>query len=72
MPSSPEPSDTSTCESPGTVTGSPDGSVEASGVIITTTAATIAQITELMGGYVGVCIEVAPTTGYGAVMLDIA
>jgi hypothetical protein len=49
----------------GTVTGSPDGSVEASGVLITTTAATIAQISELMGSYVGTCIEVAPTTGYG-------
>jgi hypothetical protein len=56
----------------GTVTGSPDGSVEASGVIITTTAATIAQITELMGGYVGTCMEVAPTTGYGLADLKIA
>lgn len=49
----------------GTVTGSPDGSVEAAGTIITTTAATIAQITELTGSLVGTCMEVAPTTGYG-------
>jgi hypothetical protein len=56
----------------GTVTGSPDGSVEASGVIITATAATVAQITELMGGYVGTCIEVAPTTGYGLANLNMA
>lgn len=49
----------------GTVTGSPDGTVEASGVGITTTAATIAQITEITGSFVGTCIEVAPTTGYG-------
>lgn len=49
----------------GTVTGSPDGSVEASGTAITTTAATIAQVTELTGSFVGTCIEVAPTTGYG-------
>jgi hypothetical protein len=56
----------------GTVTGSPDGAVEASGVLITTTAATIAQITELMGSSVGVCMEVAPTTGYGMAFLAIA
>lgn len=49
----------------GTVTGSPDGSVEASGVAITATAATVAQVTELTGSFVGTCIEVAPTTGYG-------
>jgi hypothetical protein len=55
----------------GTVTGSPDGSVEAAGVAITTTAATIAQITELTGALVGVCAEVAPTTGYGAALLRI-
>ena len=54
----------------GTVTGSPDGSVEASGVGITTTAATIAQITEITGSYVGNCIEVAPTTGYGLASLN--
>lgn len=54
----------------GTVTGSPDGSVEAAGTIITTTAATIAQITELTGALIGVCMEVAPTTGYTMVMLD--
>lgn len=49
----------------GTVTGSPSGSVEAIGVLVTTTAATIAQTTEFMGSYVGNAIEVAPTTGYG-------
>ncbi len=53
----------------GTVTGSPDGSVEASGVAITTTAATIAQVTEFEGSYIGNCIEVAPTTGYGSAWL---
>lgn len=53
----------------GTVTGSPDGSVEASGVAITTTAATIAQVTELTGSYIGDCVEVAPTTGYGSAYL---
>ncbi len=56
----------------GTVTGTPDGSVEAAGVIITATAATVAQITELLGSYVGVFMEVAPTTDYGMVMLNIA
>lgn len=54
-----------------TVTGTPDGSVEASGVAITTTAATIAQVTELTGSYVGVCMEVAPTTDYGTAVLNI-
>lgn len=49
----------------GTVTGSPDGSVEAAGTAITTTAATIAQVTEFTGSFVGVCMEVAPTTDYG-------
>lgn len=52
-----------------TVTGSPDGAVEAAGTAITTTAATIAQITELTGSLIGVCMEVAPTTGYGTVDL---
>lgn len=56
----------------GTVTGSPDGSVEAAGVGITTTAATIAQITEVTGSYVGNCVEVAPTTGYGSASLKLA
>jgi hypothetical protein len=55
----------------GTVTGSPDGSVEAAGVGITTTAATIAQITEVTGSLVGTCIEVAPTTGYGLANLTL-
>lgn len=54
----------------GTVTGSPDGTVEAAGVIITATAATVAQITELMGSYVGAFMEVAPTTGAGMVLLN--
>ena len=55
----------------GTVGGTPDGSVEATGTGITTTAATIAQITEITGGYVGVCMEVAPTTGFGMTNLNI-
>jgi hypothetical protein len=54
----------------GTVTGSPDGSVEAAGVAITTTAATIAQVTEFTGAEIGVCMEVAPTTGYGMALLN--
>lgn len=54
----------------GTVTGSPDGTVEAAGVAITTTAATIAQITELTGSYIGSCMEVAPTTGFGMALLN--
>lgn len=53
-----------------TVTGSPDGSVEPAGTAITTTAATIAQITELTGSLIGKCVEVAPTTGFGLVNLD--
>ena len=53
----------------GTVTGSPDGTVEATGVAITTTAATIAQVTEFTGAYVGRCMEVAPTTGFGMTYL---
>jgi hypothetical protein len=55
----------------GTVTGSPDGSVEAAGVGITTTAATVAQITEVTGLLVGRCMEVAPTTGYGMAYLSL-
>lgn len=55
----------------GTVTGSPDGTVEAAGVAITTTAATIAQITEMTGAAVGRCMEVAPTTGFGMAYLTI-
>lgn len=53
-----------------TVTGSPDGAVEAAGTGITTTAATIAQITEVTGSLIGKCVEVAPTTGFGLVNLD--
>lgn len=52
-----------------TVTGTPDGSVEAAGIGITTTAATIAQITEVTGSLIGTCVEVAPTTGYGSAQL---
>lgn len=55
----------------GTVTGSPDGSAEAAGTAITTTAATIAQITEAFGSFIGTCMEVAPTTGYGLVWLNL-
>jgi hypothetical protein len=52
------------------VTGSPDGTVEAAGVSITTTAATIAQVTEFTGALIGSCVEVAPTTGFGLVNLS--
>lgn len=52
----------------GTVTGSPDGTVEATGVLITTTAATIAQMTEIIR--IGICMEVAPTTGAGMALLN--
>lgn len=52
----------------GTVTGSPDGTVEASGVLITTTNPTIAQETEIIK--IGICMEVAPTTGAGMVLLS--
>lgn len=51
----------------GVVTGTPDGSVEATGVHITTTAATIAQMTALTP--IGICMEVAPTTDYGMAYL---
>lgn len=54
----------------GTVTGTPDGSVEASGVLITTTNPTIAQETEIIK--IGVCMEVAPTTDYGMALLNMA
>lgn len=53
-----------------TVTGSPDGTVEAAGVGITTTAATIAQITEVTGALIGICMEVAPTTAAGMALLQ--
>lgn len=56
----------------GTVTGSPDGTVEAAGVGITNTAATIAQITEITGSYIGDCMEVAPTTGFGMAYLKMS
>lgn len=54
----------------GTAGPSTVGAIEASGIIITTTAATIAQITELLE--LGWCMEVAPTTGYGHVFLKIS
>lgn len=52
----------------GTVTGSPDGTVEATGVIITATAPTVAQETEIIR--IGICMEVAPTTAAGMVLLN--
>ena len=52
----------------GTVTGTPSGTVEATGVIITATAPTIAQETEIIR--IGICMEVAPTTGAGMVLLN--
>lgn len=53
----------------GTVTNT-TGAIEATGVLITTTAATIAQMTEILE--VGWCMEVAPTTGYGMIFLKIS
>ncbi len=54
----------------GTAGNSTVGSVEASGIIITTTAPTTAQTTELLE--IGYCMEVAPTTGYGLIFLKIS
>lgn len=54
----------------GTAGNSTAGAVEASGVIITTTNPTTAQITELL--QVGYCMEVAPTTGYGIIFLTLS
>lgn len=54
----------------GTAGNSTVGSVEATGVIITTTAITTAQMTEALE--VGYCMEVAPTTGFGLVFLKIS
>lgn len=53
----------------GTVTGTA-GAIEASGVIITATNPTIAQITELI--QIGICMEVAPTGDYGIVFLTLS
>lgn len=50
----------------GTVTGTA-GAVEATGVLITTTAPTIAQMTEILR--IGICMEVAPTGDACAVFL---
>lgn len=54
----------------GTAGASTVGAVEASGIIITATAPTIAQTTELLE--LGWCMEVAPTTGYGHIFLKIS
>ena len=54
----------------GTVTNGADGALEATGVLITATAPTIAQETEIVR--VGICMEVAPTTGYGLALLNMA
>ena len=54
----------------GTVTGTPPGSLEATGVIITTADPTVAQYTEIVN--VGICMEVAPTGDYGMVLLHMA
>ena len=54
----------------GTAGNSTVGSVEASGIIITTTAPTTAQTSELLE--VGYCMEIAPTTGFGFIFLKIS
>ena len=54
----------------GTAGNSTAGAVEASGIIITATAPTVAQTTELLE--LGWCMEVAPTTGYGHIFLKIS
>lgn len=46
------------------------GAMEATGRIISNTAMTTAQATEILR--LGICMEVAPTTGYGAVFLTIS
>ncbi len=53
----------------GTVTNT-TGAIEATGVLITTTAPTIAQMTEILE--VGWCMEIAPDTGLGAIFLKIS
>ena len=53
----------------GTVTNT-TGAVEATGVLITATNPTVAQMTEILE--VGWCMEVAPDTGYGHVFLKIS
>ena len=54
----------------GTAGNSTVGSIEATGIIITTTAITTAQMTEALE--VGYCMEVAPTTGFGMIFLKIS
>ncbi len=54
----------------GTAGSSVVGSVEATGRIITTTAPTTAQTTEIIE--VGICMEVAPTTNYGLIFLRLS
>jgi hypothetical protein len=53
----------------GTVTNT-TGALESSGVLITATAPTVAQITEILE--CGWCMETAPDTGYGMVFLKIS
>ncbi len=53
----------------GTVTNT-TGAIEATGVLIITTAPTIAQMSEILE--VGWCMEIAPTTGLGTVFLKIS
>ncbi len=54
----------------GTAGSSVVGSVEATGRIITTTAPTTAQTTEIIE--LGICMEVAPTTGYGLIFMRLS
>lgn len=54
----------------GTAGASTVGSVEATGRIITTTAITTAQATEIIE--LGICMEVAPTTGFGLIFLRLS
>ena len=54
----------------GTAGTSVVGAMEATGRLITTTAMTTAQCTEILRA--GVCMELAPTTGYGAIFLTIS
>jgi len=54
----------------GTAGNSTAGAVEASGTVITSTAATAAQISELI--QIGTVMETAPTTDYGLVFMTIS
>lgn len=53
----------------GTITNT-TGAVEATGVLVTNTAVTIAQMSEILE--VGWCMEIAPDTGLGAIFLKIS